>query len=752
MIESIAIKKTATYAEEQQLLNDLSTFNYCFGPNGSGKTTISRIIANQDEYPSCDVRWRGDRRLQTMVYNLDFIERNFVQSAELKGVFTLGESQVETLDRIAQTRSELERLAAKQESLAGSLNGSKGKRGKRDELKAVEDELKAKCWAQKKRHDKTFSAAFAGARNSGDRFKARVMEERAKVSAAPPALDDLIQRAGTVFGPAPVHEPLLPALDCSDLLGYETDSLPQRRVVGREDAGIAGMIQHLGNSDWVRRGRAYLKDSSGACPFCQQTLPTSFSEELESYFDQSYRKAAQEIDHLARGYDAAAERLQSEIARRIERPPRFLDVEMLCRVRDHLRATVRLNQERLMAKRHAPSESFALESISSLAAELQEIVEAANTRATEHNRRVSNLEVERASLRDQIWQHIVQIELVDALADYDRRTAEIAKAVEALERRLAEVKAETARRTRELHALERSTTSIEPAISGINALLESVGFTGFSIQQAEPRNSYKLVREDGTDAKETLSEGERSFVTFLYFYHLIRGSSSESGVSTDRVVVFDDPVSSLDSDVLFIVSSLIKGLFEEIRKDTGPMKQVFVFTHNVYFHREVTFNPRRRDMAMREETFWVVRKVGARSTVVRYPNNPVRTSYDLLWEEVRNPTRSRVTIQNTLRRILENYFTILGNVDHGTIIKVFEGRDRAICQSLFSWVNAGSHFAFDDLYVAATDSVDSYLRVFRQVFERSGQEGHYRMMMGDAYQEESEPARGQQAPGIRAKR
>ncbi|MFH0083694.1 AAA family ATPase, partial [Pseudomonas aeruginosa] len=72
----------------------------------------------------------------------------------------------------------------------------------------------------------------------------------------------------------------------------------------------------------------------------------------------------------------------------------------------------------------------------------------------------------------------------------------------------------------------------------------------------------------GMDAKETLSEGERTFVTFLYFYHLLKGSDSESGVTTDRIVVFDDPVSSLDSDILFIVSSLIKALFDEVRQGT----------------------------------------------------------------------------------------------------------------------------------------------------------------------------------------
>lgn len=736
MIESMSIGSVATFGSEPEVMENLSKFNYLFGPNGSGKTTISRVIAEQEGYPSCNVRWRAGRELETMVYNLDFVERNFTQSTELKGVFTLGEQQIETLGKIARVRDDIERLEAQGENLKETLSGPNDTGGKRAERQRVEDELKKQCWDQKKKHDANFSEAFRGVRSSGDKFKAKILSHRAKNSTSPPELDDLVMRAGTVFGSSPNHESLVPALDGSDLLGYEKEPVLQQRVVGKTDVQVADLIQRLSNSDWVRRGQEYLESSGGACPFCQQPLPASFSDELESYFDESYRHMVARIERLEGGYAEAAEKLQSAVASLIEQERRFLDTDEVIGARDLLEVRIRLNRERLAAKREAPSESVTPESISDLLAQLQGSIEAANEQVEAHNRMVSNLNNERAALCDQIWEYLVSVELADALVEYDKRTADVIKAIEALEHRVEDVENQLRSKRGELHSLERNTTSIEPTIADINNLLRSVGFTSFSIQQAEPRNSYKLVREDGTDAKETLSEGERSFVTFLYYYHLVRGSIVESGVNTDRIVVFDDPVSSLDSDVLFIVSSLIKSLCEEVRGGHASVKQVFVLTHNVYFHREVTFNSKRpRNRALNEETFWIVRKVGARSAITNYSSNPIRTSYDLLWEEVRNPTPSSVTIQNTLRRILENYFTILGRVDPESIVEHFEGRDRAICHSLFSWVNAGSHYAFDDLYVAATDGAASYLRVFRQVFELSGQEGHYRMMMQDAYEE-----------------
>src|SRR5690606_21322028 len=257
---------------------------------------------------------------------------------------------------------------------------------------------------------------------------------------------------------------------------------------------------------------------------------------------------------------------------------------------------------------------------------------------------------------------------------------------------------------------------------------------------SEVGNYYKIVRPDGSDAKETLSEGERTFVTFLYFYHLLKGSDSDSGVTTDRVVVFDDRVSSSDSDVLLVVSSRITGLFEDIRGKTSQIKQIFVLTHNVYFHKEVSFNARRSGKALNDETFWVVRKAGLISKVEKHESNPIKTSYELLWAEVRRKDISSLTIQNTLRRILENYFKIFGGVDPDSLCSKFEAKERVICKSMLSWVNDGSHFAHDDVYVSLDESmVETYLSVFRKIFERSGHLAHYEMMMGDSFAEKKLP-------------
>ena len=70
MIESITIADIATFGSTPEALIGLSKFNFVFGSNGTGKTTVSRVIAEESSFPTCKVAWKGGTKLQPMVYNL----------------------------------------------------------------------------------------------------------------------------------------------------------------------------------------------------------------------------------------------------------------------------------------------------------------------------------------------------------------------------------------------------------------------------------------------------------------------------------------------------------------------------------------------------------------------------------------------------------------------------------------------------------------------------------------------------------
>jgi wobble nucleotide-excising tRNase len=706
----------------------LSKFNYVFGTNGTGKTTLSRILADAGTFRSSSIIWQHGRKLETAVYNRDFVERNFSQSAVLKGVFTLGEDRVETLAQITAKEAEIVVLETEIVGLTRNVGGNGGTGGKKGELRLLDDGFTKRCWAAKLKHDLALQGGFEGFRNSKEHFKSKVLSEAKSNGAALLSLSELETRSATVFGPTPSSEPPLANADLSGLLAHETDSILSKRVSGKEDVDIAAMIKKLGNSDWVRQGRRFYDANGGTCPFCQQPTPGSLAASLNEYFDDAFDRDMKAIDRLADAYKDGSARIQEHIGTLLANPSRFLDVDKLRSVKDLLDTTTALNLQRLADKKREPGRIIGLEPLGGVDESLRTVIDAANVAAAKHNQVVTNLAAERTRLTAQVWRFVVE-ELKPDLAAYTPTRTGIDKAIAGMNGKLEVARTKKAACEAELQALQKQTTSTRPTADDINNLLKSFGFTGFALAVAGDGMSYLLVRSDGADAKPSLSEGERTFVTFLYFYHLLKGSNNATDVPTDRVVVFDDPVSSLDSDVLFIVSSLIKGLFEDIRNCVGHIKQIFVLTHNVYFHKEITFNPKR---SQKDETFWVVRKPEGTSMVVSHPTNPVTTAYELLWVEVRNPDRALLTIQNVLRRILENYFKILGHVDPDDICSKFDGKAKQICRSLFSWVNAGSHHAFDDLYVATGDAAaESYLAVFKDIFDKSGHLAHYRMMMGE---------------------
>jgi len=751
MIESITISNVATFAASPEALNGLSQFNFLFGSNGTGKTTVSRVIADETKFPTCNVAWKAGTKLQPLVYNHDFVDRNFNQSAELKGVFTLGEKQLDTLAKIAAAKAELDALTTRIETLTLGLQGADGTGGKKGDLATLEAGLKDKCWAQKQKHDAKLQGGFEGFRNSSERFKSKVLQEQVSNSATLLTLAEVEKKAESVFGPTPTTESLISAVDTNNFLAHETNPILKKRVIGKEDVDIAAMIKKLGNSDWVREGMVFYDVSDGTCPFCQQSTSGAFAKSLNEYFDETFVTDSKAIDDLATNYDTESARIQQQLASIIASPSKFLDVEKLKAEKELLDARMVLNNQRLAGKKKEASQVVELESLSNVFAAIKTLIDTANSQVAAHNKMVANLATERTTLTAQVWKFVLE-ELKADLTAFKTAKDGLDKAISAMTTQITSATTDKATKAAEIRELEKQTTSIQPTIDGINSLLSSFGFQGFKIAKAASGSSYKLVRSDGSDAKATLSEGEKTFVTFLYFYHLLKGSDSDSGMTTDRIVVFDDPVSSLDSDILFIVGSLIKGLFDEVRAGTGHIKQIFVFTHNVYFHKEVTYNPKRKDVAMNEESFWIVRKPGLASKVDKHPTNPIKTSYELLWAEVRKPERSNLAIQNTLRRILENYFKILGGIEFDDLCAMFDGKEKLICKSLCSWVHDGSHYAHDDLYVSIDNSmVDSYLKVFRAIFDKSGHSAHYKMMMADAYVEQPVPvAIAVAAPAIEA--
>jgi wobble nucleotide-excising tRNase len=167
----------------------------------------------------------------------------------------------------------------------------------------------------------------------------------------------------------------------------------------------------------------------------------------------------------------------------------------------------------------------------------------------------------------------------------------------------------------------------------------------------------------------------------------IKGNIEKTCIVSDRIIVIDDPIPSLDSNVLFIVSKLVKKILKDCKEKRTGIKQVFVLTHNVYFHKEVTFKGS-GESNTKEKSFWMVRKLNGKSTINKSQDNPIQTTYELLWSEIDDMNKiNTATIFNTLRRILEYYSKILGGMKYEDCINEFGGEDKLVCRYLISWIN-----------------------------------------------------------------
>ncbi|MBK8292389.1 MAG: AAA family ATPase [Flammeovirgaceae bacterium] len=78
------------------------------------------------------------------------------------------------------------------------------------------------------------------------------------------------------------------------------------------------------------------------------------------------------------------------------------------------------------------------------------------------------------------------------------------------------------------------------------------------------------------NAKQCLSEGDKSTIALAFFLSKLDIDPNRQG----KILIFDDPLSSLDTNRRTYTTGIIKGLVQQ-------MRQVVVLSHNEYFLHEI---------------------------------------------------------------------------------------------------------------------------------------------------------------------
>lgn len=715
MITKINLPQRVPFTEPSEL-DGIKRVCFIFGPNGSGKTTISRLI--HDEAKSQDssvLEWTDGPHIKTYVYNRDFVSRNF--KAEIPGVFTMGSENIDAKKTIDKLTAQIDKDQREMEKEQENLNQAQ------KDLKQCESEIIDECWKVKSELPKVLQNHWVGTGRKA-KFKEDVFSkiESLTQNDTLPNIAELESKALVIFDESVQAPVLLPPYKYTDLLDSENAPIFTRTIVGKENVAIGDLIKKLGNSDWVAQGRKYV--NGDVCPFCQQhSVDEKLKSELESFFDESYQTDISELKVAAENYKKCSNQLIETATNISVTYKDFVDSASLKMQIAELKRVVQNTTAQINKKLAEPSRIINVTSANAPCSEIAKLIDDAILKVNERKELVEHRKEEQKKLLDDLmlFTAIKTKERTESLrgrkSNLQKKIAGLTKTIEATTARI-----NTSTKSREEE--EKRLTNIKETAEQINGLLHRFGFTNFKVSVTDDNKSYQVVRNDGTLANDTLSEGEASFLTFLYFYHLMNGSLDSTGVNDRRVVVIDDPISSMDADVLFVASSLVRKLAQEARGGEGTTEQLIVLTHNITFHREVTYV--RVGEGDAQTSYYAIRKVEGRSIVERCNKNPVSSTYEMLWEDLCRSDCNALTAQNVSRRITETFFRLVGVPDTDKIIAEMESPDREIARSLMLWANAGSHSAFDDeTFVNTSETTNAYRKALGLLFEKANYGSHY---------------------------
>lgn len=723
MITSIRLPLRTPFGHEQVMIDGLDRVCFFFGPNGSGKTTISQLIADESSLPDSNaIQWDGGNPVRVYVYNRNFITANFANKASVPGVFTIGKGMVDAQKKIDELTEAIERDKSKKEAAQGNLEQA------RTELQAAQTQIVEACWSTKSAIPAELQKQMPGY-NTKARFKDGLLGHvaAAKDDDAKPDMAEIEKRAAIVFDDTVTTASDLPQIDLQRLISCEGADIFGKAIVGKEDIPIAALITRLGISDWVEQGQKHIEGD--VCPFCQEhTLTDKLKVDFESFFDETYQTDKNDLRAAAQRYADEADGIIAILKGLVTTHADFLDVPSLEARIAELDSNVNGNNALLHQKQNEPSRSVTLVSAKGICDAIQQLLDNAATAISNHNDMIQHRAEQKADVVADLWRYAA-ITARPSVVPLQKNETTAYNKITGLTNSISKIDGRIRQNTEELRKAEASLTNVKETADAINVLLGRFGFTSFRIVVAEDNTSYRIERKDGTPVEDTLSEGEASFLTFLYFYHLMNGSLESSGTTDRRVVVIDDPITSMDADVLFVTSSLVRQLAKEARDGNGNTEQLIVLTHNITFHREVTYV--RKKEGDSETSYYLVRKTGDHSVVEQCEKNPVISTYELLWKDFLREDCNPLTAQNIARRITETFFKLIGDPDLDGVITSMASPDREIARSYLAWANAGSHSPFDDETFQNTgESIDVYRRVLKTIFESAGYIQHYEDMIG----------------------
>ncbi|HBQ3349565.1 TPA: AAA family ATPase, partial [Klebsiella pneumoniae] len=291
--------------------------------------------------------------------------------------------------------------------------------------------------------------------------------------------------------------------------------------------------------------------------------------------------------------------------------------------------------------------------------------------------------------------------------------------------------------------LREQISNIDETIESINLRLQSLGINGFSVKKHEEnKDMYIISRSDkdkNNDVYKSLSEGEKTLITFLYFLECCKGKTDKDDEDNrDNLIIIDDPISSLSQNYVYDIASIIH--HELIKNETT--KKILILTHNLYFfHELIKLSPKSKDDRNFKRDYRLFRITKNEfSTITEIQKNSIQNEYQSLWQILKDAKEEKVNkiiIPNIMRNILEYYFGFVHRTDslQNELTKLAKDENNSDFRAFYRYINRGSHSDSVNITDMGDIDPDKYLKQLKNIFSATGDEKHYAKMMDEIDEE-----------------
>lgn len=495
---------------------------------------------------------------------------------------------------------------------------------------------------------------------------------------------------------------------------------------------LSMVIDNLGNSDWIRTGLSYIDDDQ--CPFCQKnTIDDLFREEVRKIFDDAYDQMISRLKELQSSYIKMIDEFTSGIQSTVMSSSYIIDKNEFNESLEQANIIFQANLRFIQEKIDKPSLNVEVITENPSVSILVEKMKQYNNEIIAINRKVENYDNSIDELKSNVWKSLLNIcnDLIDA---QNKQIKELNVERNVIISSRDKIKNEIEVLNTSSIDLKKQTSNIDETVEKINNTLSSLAIFHFKIKKNADTNFFQICRGNGggSNIYKTLSEGEKTLITFLYFLELCDGRlDNDNEDNKEKLFVIDDPISSLSHDYIYEISSLIH--HRMIKK--GEDDKLLILTHNLFFFQElVKLAPSKKDAFDKKYHLHRVIK-DQYSNVLTISRDDIKNEYEALWmvlKDVKKGLISSVVLPNIMRNILEYYFSFSCKMEKlsSELDGLVNSENDINYKTFYRYISRGSHS--DSINISNLGQISSakYLEMFEGIFKKTNDEFHFKKMLG----------------------